>query len=317
MPTLPTMPSIYDIIYGTETRLLEHLQITHIFSALILIIYIILDPYLKYDRRCAATELLLFAGFVYVETSFILQHTDYSDDLLYELFLLALLVEIYTNICPTGRHYDCKLISVMSITLVAWLVSWLCVPRLHEHGFNAMWVSKNWQRKLGFLQDCMGTTDAYCTHTMPQHVKTIFLKRQFIKKWFQTMFLSVAGVVIALLVSILVVIRGREIGTKDKNKIETLKATIQERDHTIQEYNTTMQDYEELQDQLDMETREDNRILTERNAVLQTDLAEAVACNAALQTVLTEVVADNAVLTERNAVLQIEAAEAGARVPQP
>ena len=304
------MPSSYDTIHSTETNLLEHFESTPIFYALMIISCFIFKIYLNSQERCAASELFLFTGSLYVATLFIVQNTWYADELLYALWMLCFLVQIYTNIFSKGPDYDSKLPAVTCILMVAWLVSWLCVSRLQGHRFSAMWVSKNWHRKLGFLQDCMGATYAYCTHTVPHHVKTIFLKRQFIKKWFETMFWSAAGVVIALLVSIWVVTRGRE-------KIETHEATIQERDHTIQEYNTTMQDYEELQDQLDMETREDNRILTERNAVLQTDLAEAVACNAALQTVLTEVVADNAVLTERNAVLQIEAAEAGAKVPQP
>jgi len=280
---------------------LEHFESTPILIALIIVTYVILDPYLDLEKRCAATELLLFAGSVYVETLFIIQNTEYSDDLLYALLLLAFLMETYTNIFSKGREYDNKLTTVTLILIVAWVVSWLCVPRLQEHGFSAMWVSKNWHRKLGFLQDCMVATYAHYTHTVPQNVKTIFLKRQFITKWFETIFWGAAGVVIALLVSIWVVERVREISTEDKNKIETHEATIQERDRistedknkiethkaTIQERDRTIQELISSEQKLNdlaeplytdwKQIREDKRVLTERNAMLETKLAEAVA----------------------------------------
>ena len=235
------MPSMHDTIYSTETILLEHFESTPIFYVLMIVTYFILNFYLYSEKRCAATELLLFAVSVYVETWFILQDTDYADDILYAVLLLAFLVETYTNIFSQGRDYDSKLTAVTLILIVAWVVSWLCVPRLQGHRFSAMWVSKNWHRKLGFLQDCMGTTYAYYTHTVPQHVETIFLERQFIEKWFLTMYWGAAGVVIVLWVSICVVKRDREISTEDKNKIETHEATIQKHVATNEEHGATIQ----------------------------------------------------------------------------
>jgi len=433
------MPSSYDTIHSTETNLLEHFESTPIFYALMIISCFIFKIYLNSQERCAASELFLFTGSLYVATLFIVQNTWYADELLYALWMLCFLVQIYTNIFSKGPDYDSKLPAVTCILMVAWLVSWLCVSRLQGHRFSAMWVSKNWHRKLGFLQDCMGATYAYCTHTVPHHVKTIFLKRQFIDKWFVTMYWGAAGVVIALWVSIWVVKRDSEISTEHKNKIQTREATIEEQKATIQEQKATIEEqkatiqeqkatieehvatieeqkatieehvatieeqkatieeqkatieehkatieeqkatieeqkatieeqkatiqkneatiqkneaniqkkeaniqehddemkaFEELQDKLLTaltEAREENRVFWERDAILQTNLAEAVACNAMLKTNLAEAVADNAVLqtdlaeavadkhvlTKRNAVLQTEAAEAGARKPQP
>ena len=398
------MPSSYDTIHSTETNLLEHFESTPIFYALMIISCFIFKIYLNSQERCAASELFLFTGSLYVATLFIVQNTWYADELLYALWMLCFLVQIYTNIFSKGPDYDSKLPAVTCILMVAWLVSWLCVSRLQGHRFSAMWVSKNWNRKLGFLQDCMGTTYAYYTHTVPQHVKTIFLEHQFIDKWFVTMYWGAAGVVIALWVSIWVVKRDSEISTEHKNKIQTREATIEEQKATIQEQKATIEEqkatiqeqkatieehvatieeqkatieeqkatieeqkatiqkneatiqkneaniqkkeaniqehddemkaFEELQDKLLTaltEAREENRVFWERDAILQTNLAEAVACNAMLKTNLAEAVADNAVLqtdlaeavadkhvlTKRNAVLQTEAAEAGARKPQP
>jgi len=479
--TLPTMPSIYDI-HDVETLFVQHLQTADVNMALIVVVCCIVTQYLRRDNSSVTNKLVLGACLVYVESMWMIQSTYHSDGVFRTAVLVYQLVVIYTSLRQAGPDHDRKLNSVAYTMLVASLVSWLFAPCLQDHAFSAMWRSTDWQNMLGFVEECMHTTYAYC-------METIFLDRKFIKQWFQTMFQSVAEVAVALVVLICVVLMGRDFETQNKHNCDTQqaalldrdriiqqrdtdveqfkimidhlntssveahnerdacvkhykgltqglntawtkareekravternaellsevaeaadsivdrdciieqretdveqlkividlfntssveacedncalternavllsevtkaaasieergrkiqeleaiiqkhvatneeqkatievhgttiqkqKATIQERDRTLKESNHTIKEYEQLQDELEIETREDNRISAERYDVLRTDLAEANACNAMLQSVLTEAVADIAVVTERIAVLQTEAAEA-------
>jgi len=195
--TLPTMPFIYDI-YDLETLFVQHLQTTDVNTALIVVVCCIVTQYLRRDDSSVTNELVLGAGLIYVESMWMIQSTYHSDGVVRMAVLVYLLVVIYTSLCQAGPDHDRKLNSVAYTMLVASLISWLFAPCLQDHAFSAMWRSTDWQNKLGFIQECMHTTYAYCMETMPQCDQTILLDRKFIKQWFQTMLQSVAEVAVAL-----------------------------------------------------------------------------------------------------------------------
>ena len=275
------MPSIYDI----ETLLFEHMQITSIWLELIMIICFPLNYYLSHDKRSAMNELVLFAGFLYVETSYMTHHPEHDIYLLRMALVLHCVVGIYTTVRQPAPHHNFKLLVVTTINLAACFFSFECAPRVEDHAFSAMWHSENWQRKLEFLQECKGAPYVYFMHTLPQVAKTRFLDPNFIEQWLVTVHLMVVGVILVLVTLIFQVASGRD-NIETQNK--TLQATILEHKDTAKD---TAKKYDKTIKELHAGwnlTLEKNIALTERIAVLQIEVAEAAARIAVLQTEITQ-----------------------------
>jgi len=293
------MPSIYDI-YDIETLCVQNLQTADVNTALIVVVCCIITQYLRRDNISVTNELVLGAGLIYMESMWMIQSTYHSDGVFRMSVLVYLLVVIYTSLRQAGPDHDRKLNSVAYTMLVASLVSWLFAPCLQDHAFSAMWRSTDWQNKLGFVEECMHTTYAYC-------METIFLDRNFIKQWFQTMFQSVAEVAVALVVLICVVLMGRDFETQNKHNCDTQQAALLDRDRIIQQRDTDVEQFKIMIDHLNISSVEAH---SERDACVK----HYKGLTQGLNTAWTKACEEKRVLTERNAELLSEVAEAAASI---